>query len=236
LSSFKVHTDKNKFLLGKEVSRIDFFRGLSGSFLGLVLASSGCKPSNFIGGSGSTAAGLSFGSGDIGLLNYLYVVEQVQYNFYLNLIRSGTFSGINNTNSLLSDITLHQLTHTQFYKSALGTNAIESLDLDFSSIDFTQAIPLLSIAEKFQNTESQAYNGVAGYFQSSTFLTLSQQMGRVESRHSAFISGLVQSGIFVDSNILNSSGYETGLSPRSVLSFYKPYIKTALDLSTLPNS
>jgi len=205
-------------------------------FSTLYLSQNSCKPSNFSGGTGSTALGLSFGSGDIGLLNYLLVVEWVQYNFYLKLINSGVFNKTSNTYSLLGDIVNHQNIHYQFYLKTLGTNALTGISLDFSAIDFSQYGTVISNADKFQNVEAQAYNGVAKYFQSSAFLTLTSQIGMVESRHSAYITGLNQSGTFIDSSVVNSSGFENSLSPQAVLTFYKPYIKTALDSTTLPSS
>lgn len=218
------------------VKRSRFIKGLLALISGLALSEDSCKPVNFTGGNGSTTQGLSFGSEDIGLLNYLYVVEQIQYNFYNKVVNSGIFSPTSNTYSLLSDILYHQLAHSLFYQNVLGTNAISGISFDFSSLDFSQKSNLLATMEKFQNTESQAYNGVAKYFKSSAFLSLVRQIGVVESRHSYFISSLAGSASLINSSILDPNGFEIGLSPVNILNFYKTYINTALDSSTLPSS
>ncbi len=219
------------------LSRNQFLKtlGLSGFAALSMVEFIGCKPSPNSGGNGLSANGYTFGNGDIGLLNYLYVVEQVQLNFYKNLIGLGLKDLNSNSISRINDIYLHELTHVQFYNSALGTNAIPGLSLDFSSIDFTNTAQALITAENFQTHEIQAYLGVGKFFQSSAFLLISQQIKTVESRHSAYISGLNHPGNFINPGFNIGSGIEPSLNPLSVMAFYKPYIKTPLDTSTLPS-
>lgn len=219
------------------ISRNSFLK-IGIGILGLASLSrilNSCKSDPIIGGSGYTSNGYGFGSGDIALLNYLYVIEQVQAAFYLKWVNALKTSNP----SLfylghLGDIALHQATHCAFFNNALGTNAIPILNLDFSGIDFTNASQLLILGQKFQETELGAYLGISSSFQSSAFLTLSQQISSVEARHTSYLTGLNQTNSFMNSALLNAGGYENSLNPSTVFSFYKSYIKTPLDLTSLP--
>src|SRR3569833_985256 len=76
------------------------------------------------------------GSGDIGVLNYAYALEQLEAAFYTKVIQS-QFSGITAAEtSYLTDIRDHEIAHREFFKTALGSNAIQALEVNFSSIDF----------------------------------------------------------------------------------------------------
>ncbi len=194
---------------------------------------SSCK-SDLNGGNGYGVNGYSFGSGDIAALNFLYVVEQVQYYFYKNWISSGINGFTSQVQSLIIDISLHQFTHFQFFNIALGTNGIPLLELNFTSINFSNQASILETAVQFQNMEVEAYIGISSYFQSSSFLVISQKIASLEARHASFISNLNQSGSFYTGSVLNSLGFENSQTPAQILTFYKPYIKTLLDTSTLP--
>jgi len=230
-------------------SRSTFIKGMLGLLALGSLDLESCKKTTETGGSGTTVNGYTFGSGDIGVLNYLYMIEQIQVAFYSTLNASGILSPLISGAMgqkppyyyLLTDIYDHQLAHCTFLNLALGTNALPSLNLDFSRIDFTSLSACLQAAHQFQNTEAQAYTGVSQYFTSTAFLTIAAQIGAVESRHSAFITGLLNNSTntnfnaYFDSSLVDpNNGYEIGFSPSQVYAFYKPYLKTALDASTLP--
>ncbi|WP_315822624.1 ferritin-like domain-containing protein [Paraflavitalea speifideaquila] len=64
--------------------------------------------------------GINLGSGDIGILNYAYALEQLEAAFYLQVIMT-PFSGITATETaLLTDIRDHEVAHREFFKKALG--------------------------------------------------------------------------------------------------------------------
>ena len=86
--------------------------------------------------------GINLGSGDIGVLNYAYALEQLEAAFYTQVIAS-QYSGITaSETSYLTDIRDHEIAHREFLKAALKTNAITALEVNFSSIDFS--LPVLS--------------------------------------------------------------------------------------------
>src|SRR3954469_7311379 len=79
---------------------------------------------------------VNLGSGDIGILNYAYALEQLEAAFYTQVVVSPSTGLSVAEMSLLKDIRDHEVAHREFFKAALSGNAIPSLDVDFSSINF----------------------------------------------------------------------------------------------------
>lgn len=208
-------------------NRNRFIKSLFWGSTALYIGFDACKASPNSGSNG-------FGTGDIGLLNFLYVVEQVQSKFYLQWLSKLQPNTNVSFQSFLTDISLHQLAHCEFYNSALGTNALPLIEVDFSTIDFTSNSMVLVIAEKLQNAELGAYLGIARYFQSSAFLTISQKIASVEARHASYITGLNNPSSFIDPSLVNNSGIENFQTISQTLSVFGFYIKSSLDTNNLP--
>ncbi|HEV8178488.1 MAG TPA: ferritin-like domain-containing protein, partial [Gemmatimonadales bacterium] len=102
----------------------------------------GCKADNGLEpsrrsplGSGTEPVGL--GTGDFLVLNFAYALEQLEAAFYTQVIAS-PYSGITDEEStLLDDVRKHEVIHRDFFKAALGSNAIPALEVDFTSVDFS---------------------------------------------------------------------------------------------------
>src|SRR5262245_18564871 len=68
--------------------------------------------------------GVDLGSGDVGILNYAYALEQLEAAFYTQVIMS-PYSNITATETaLLTDIRDHEIAHREFFKNALAGKAI----------------------------------------------------------------------------------------------------------------
>ena len=119
------------------VSRRKFLRvsgifGASTIVVGSVSGMSGCKKDD-----DDANNGVNFGSGDVGVLNYAYALEQLEAAFYTQVL-STPYAGITVLETeYLKDIRDHEIAHREFFKAALGNNAIQNLEVDFSSINFT---------------------------------------------------------------------------------------------------
>src|SRR3954469_2358122 len=98
------------------------FLNYAGGASGLVLFAAGCKKDdgNITGGSD----GVDLGSGDTGILNYAYALEQLEAAFYIQVIAT-PFAGITEAEKgLLTDIRDHEIAHREFFKAALSASAI----------------------------------------------------------------------------------------------------------------
>src|SRR5688572_1966992 len=92
------------------------FLGYAGAATGLIAVASGCKKDEVT--SNNTLDGIDLGSGDPGILNYAYALEQLEAAFYTQVIMS-QFSGISATETaLLTDIRDHEVAHREFFKTA----------------------------------------------------------------------------------------------------------------------
>ena len=79
---------------------------------------------------------VNLGSGDIGILNYAYALEQLEAAFYIRALET-PYAGISDKEmEYLSDVRDHEIAHREWFKKVLGNNRIGGLIMNFSSINF----------------------------------------------------------------------------------------------------
>ena len=217
-------------------SRRKFF-GILGTGTALVLTAAACKKQTpNPGGSHNGNGGVNLGSGDIGILNYAYSLEQLEAAFYTQLIAT-PYSGISSVEmSYLKDVRDHEIAHREFFKAALGSMAIQKLEVNFSSINFKDRTSVLGTAKAFEDLGVSAYNGAGKLITNPDYLTLAGKIVSVEARHAALIRDLIMPGSFADMTAVDSNGLDGARTPDQVLSIAGAYIKTKLDASNLPTS
>lgn len=217
---------KGSFLT-QNLQRRSFLRYAGASAAGIALIAAGCKKDN-------NDFGVDLGSGDIGILNYAYALEQLEAAFYIKVI-SSQYNGISSSEvSLLTDIRDHEIAHREFFKLAIGTSAIPALEVDFSTIDFNSRASVLGTAKAFEDLGVSAYNGAGALLKSADYLTLAGKIVSVEGRHAALIRDLLSNGTFADD--LDANALDKHKLPLEVLSIAKTYIKTNINASNLPTS
>jgi hypothetical protein len=208
------------------------FLGFAGAATGLIAVASSCKKETT--SNNSTLDGVDLGSGDPGILNYAYALEQLEAAFYTQVIMS-QFGGITAAEtSLLTDIRDHEIAHREFFKNALAGAAIVDLEVDFSSIDFGSRDSVLATAMAFEDLGVTAYNGAGRLIASADYLTLAGKIVSVEARHAATIRELVSPGSFADDTALDMDGLDGARKPVDVLAIAGKYIKTKINASNLP--
>lgn len=184
----------------------------------------------------SDNGGVNLGSGDIGVLNYAYALEQLEAAFYTQVVAS-LYSGISATEQVyLTDIRDHEIAHREFFKAALGTNAIGSLEVDFSSVNFSSRDSVLATAKAFEDLGVSAYNGAGKLLTDGNNLLIAGKIVSVEARHAALIRDLISNGTFADSSVVNAQGLDISRTPPEVLAIAGTYVKTKLNASNLPTS
>lgn len=215
----------------KTFSRRNFF-GIMGTGSALVVTAAACRKVNV----GSSNGGVDLGSGDIGVLNYAYALEQLESAFYTQIILT-PYSGISDMEkTYLTDIRDHEIAHREFFKAALSNSAIKSLKVDFSSIDFTSRTSVLGTAKAFEDLGVSAYNGAGQLLVNPDYLTLAGKIVSVEARHAAWIRDMITAGSFADMTVVNSNGLDMERLPKDVLAIAGTYLKTKLDASHLPTN
>ncbi|HEX8331693.1 MAG TPA: ferritin-like domain-containing protein [Segetibacter sp.] len=211
----------------KQVSRRKFL-GYAGATSGLVVLATACSKDEPLN------EGIDLGSGDVGILNYAYALEQLEAAFYTQVMATPPpFSNVLE-GQLMNDIKLHEIAHREFFKTALGSNAIPALDVDFSSITFTNRDSVLATAKAFEDLGVSAYNGAGRLLTSSANLVLAGKIASVEARHAAWIRDIISNGTF--SSDVDANGLDISRTPMQVLGIAGKYIKTKINASNLPTS
>ena len=244
--------DQETILVKKEdLPRRSFmkFAGMSVASAGLIMA--GCKkkvddptPAGPEPAPGAmTPTCINLGSGDIGILNYAYALEQLEAAFYTDVVANTKFTTIFNSSEqkLFKDIKAHEIVHRDFLKAALGASAIPALEVNFTSIDFGSRSSVLNTAKAFEDLGVSAYNG-AGKLISNTanglvYLGLAGKIVSVEGRHAAAIRDLLnpKSADFSGDDVVDpTTGLDGAKTPSQVLAIAGTYIKTKINASNLP--
>lgn len=179
---------------------------------------------------------VNLGSGDFGVLNYAYALEQLEAAYYLRVTSNlSAISGLTAIESAyLVDIKDHEVAHREFFKAALGSNAIPALEVDFSSVNFADRTSVLSTAKAFEDLGVTAYNGAGKLLVDINFLALAGKIVSVEGRHAAIIADMLSPNTFA--NTTDAMGLDGARTPPQVLAIAAPFIKTKINASNLPTS
>lgn len=215
----------------KQTSRRKFLATAGGFSLLSAVAISSCKKSS---SDVMASAAVNLGSGDVGILNYAYALEQLEAAFYFKVMSSPYTNMSAAEASYLTDIRDHELAHREFFKTALGSNAIGGLEVDFSSIDFTSRTSVLATAKAFEDLGVTAYNGAGQLLQSADYLLLAGKIVSVEARHAALIRDLITPNSFADNTALDANASDMARKPADVLAIASVYLKTKINASNLP--
>ncbi|MEO7801701.1 MAG: ferritin-like domain-containing protein [Ginsengibacter sp.] len=222
--------------IAQSVSRRKFF-GYLGATSAILVTAASCKKDDTP--DGNTDDGVDLGSGDVGVLNYAYALEQLEAAFYIKVVDS--FYG--NANDLekgyLTDIRDHEVAHRNFFKAAItaaGATPLQDLEVDFSSIDFTSRDSVLGTAKAFEDLGVSAYNGAGKLITTGAYLTIAGKIVSVEARHAALIRDLISNGTFADNTVVDAMGLDMARTPAEVFAIAGTYVKTKISIKNLPTS
>jgi len=214
------------------VSRRNFL-GYLGGASALLVAGTACQKDSVARPSNPTD-GIDLGSGDVGILNYAYALEQLEAAFYKK-VTDAPFTGITPVETgLLTSIRDHEIGHREFFKAALGTSALPDLEFDFSSINFSDRTVVFSTAKAFEDLGVSAYNGAGKLIVSPDYLILAGKIVSVEARHAGIVRDCLVDGTFADD--LDVNALDISRTPAEVFAIAGKYIKTKLNISNLPTN
>jgi len=221
-------TEEQEGFATRSTSRRSFLRyaGVGAASVGL-LATAACHKDHNI----NLNNGVDVGSGDFGILNYAYALEQLEAAFYTQVILT-PYAGIpENEKTLLTAIRDHEVAHREFFKAALGTNAIKALTPDFSSINFSSRASVLGAAKAFEDLGVSAYDGAGYLITTPAYLTIAGKIVSVEARHAALIRELLLPGSFAAADVVDSNGLNQSNEIKAVLPIANKYLKTKVSAS-----
>ncbi len=181
---------------------------------------------------GSTGSAVDLGSGDTGVLNYAYALEQLEAAFYTQAVGSPYSNMSAQERQILTDLRDHEIVHREFLKTALGAGAIPGLTPNFGKIKFNNRNSVLKTAQTFEDLGVSAYNGAGKLLTNPDFLLLAGKIVSVEARHAAAIRDLLKPR----SNNFSPKAFDPALDPATVLKAAAPFIANTITANNLPRS
>ena len=190
-------------------------------------------------GSGPGTEAVDLGSGDTGVLNYAYALEQLEAAFYTQVAASFYAGATADEQAILTDIKNHEVIHRDYLKAALGSAAIADLAVDFGGIDFTSRASVLGAAKTFEDLGVSAYNGAGQLITNPDYLLVAGKIVSVEARHASTIRDLLapDTAAFAGDDVVAAdTGLDGANTPATVLAAADAYVTTTIDASHLPTS
>lgn len=225
------------------VGRRWFVRYLGLAATGGALLSS-CASENLVEPSGARSLGsaragdiIDLGSGDIGILNYAYTLEQIELRF-LEMVLDMPYNGMSQyERNFFVDLRNQELTHVVFYRTVLGSKGIPTLTKDYSSVDFTSRDSVLQTGRTFADLATAAYNGAGKYLSDGNNLATAGKLVSVEARHAAIYREIIQPGTtyFAGDDATNPmTGLDPAYEPSFVLPKAQAFVKEIITANNLP--
>ena len=226
------------------IKRRSFFMyaGATAGASALVLA--GCSkddtntPSLPAGNSTTASGAVSLGSGDVGVLNYAYALEQLEADFYSKVaaLPSGILTG--SEYAYFQQVAKHEAIHRDFFKAALtrdaGAQVLRGLTPVYPAATFTNRTNILATAMEFEDLGVAAYNGAGKLLKTAAYLVIAGQIVSVEGRHAAYIRDLITPGSFAaDDQVDSASGLDKSLTPTQVIAIAQTFMTEKIDASTV---
>ncbi|MBC7556430.1 MAG: ferritin-like domain-containing protein, partial [Chryseobacterium sp.] len=172
-----------------DTSRRNFLKlgGVGLAVAGLSLA--GCRNDNYQ--YVPDAAVFDLGTGDVGILNFAYALEQLESDFYTKVVNS-FYSGISSSEKqLFTDIYNHEIIHRDFFKAAISaaapTKILPTLEFKYDGVDFTSRKSILATAKALEDTGIGAYNAAGKYISNLDYLVIAGKIVSIEARHASAI-------------------------------------------------
>lgn len=186
------------------------------------------------------------GSGDLGVLNYAYALEQLEADFYTKVVNSFYANISDEERLVLTDLYNHEVNHRDFFKTAItaavGSNTelvLPTLEFDYGDLDFNNRDQVLGTAKILEDTGVAAYNGAGRLITSPDYLLLAGKIVSVEARHASAIRTLINPGsadFAGDDTVEVMTGLDVALDPSDILAAVGAtgFITTPFTANNLP--
>lgn len=168
------------------------------------------------------------GSGDLGILNYAYALEQLEAAFYTKVLDGAYWAGAGAEEKLiLEDLYKHEVIHREFFKAAITgavsgdmSKVLPELEFDFSGVNFGNRASVLGTARILEDTGVAAYNGAGKLLTTPDYLVIAGKIVSVEARHAAAIRSIFLDNdtAFAGDDVIDGNGLDLALSPQQILS------------------
>ena len=181
---------------------------------------------------------LDFNS-DLGVLNYAYVLEQLEADFYNRVVTDPGFGSAfsDDERAILQDLAAHEGIHRDFLAAAItaaGGTPVPDLEIIYPGPDedtpfnFADRDDVLELAQTFEDLGVGAYNGAGQYIQNDDYLTIAGKIVSVEARHASVIAGLITPNAIAGDGVISATGLDQALAPADVLAAANPFLVNSI--------
>lgn len=179
---------------------------------------------------------IDLGSGDTGIANLAYTLEQLEVAFYATALEKA-YAISQSDRKVIAELHDHELVHREFFKALLDGNAIPMLDFDFSGINFTDRNSVFDAAQQFEDVGIAAYNGTGPLIEDVEMLKVAGKLVSIESRHATLARYMLQpkSYFSLGHELIDAQGRDWALTPPEIVKKAQPYIKQKISVANLPN-
>ena len=171
------------------------------------------------------------GSGDVGVLNYAYALEQLEADFYTKVVNSFYTGASTVEKAVLTDLYHHEVIHRDFFKAALSgvtSQVLPKLEFQYPNVNFSDRASVLATAKALEDTGVAAYNAAGKYITNPDYLVLAGKIVSVEARHASAIRDLINPGTaaFSGDDVIDANGLDVAKEPKDVVAAAGGFFKT----------
>jgi ferritin-like protein len=158
----------------------------------------------------------TFGTGDLGILNYALTLEYLETAFYQDVVASGLFTGADL--ATIKKFGDEEAQHVAALTAAIKQSGGKAAAKPKTKFPLDSAESVLMLAGTVENLGAAAYLGQAGNIQSPQVLASALAIHSVEGRHAAALNTLLGQSITPD------GAFAKPADPTTVLDSVQPYI------------
>ncbi|MDT0649939.1 ferritin-like domain-containing protein [Autumnicola edwardsiae] len=187
----------------------------------------------------------NLGTGDLAILNYAYILEQLEAAFYTRVLEGSYWESADPVEKLyLEDLQAHEVIHREFFKTVLSATfsseeVAPDLEFDFSTIDFSDRDSVLGTSIVLEDTGVSAYNGAGDLIENPAYLVAAGKIVSVEARHASALRSIYLPGFteFAGDDIIDENGLDLVAEPKDVLDTVVStgFIENELIYNNIPN-
>lgn len=171
------------------------------------------------------------GTGDVGILNYAYALEQLEADFYTKVVNN-FYGGISSVEKqVFTDIYNHEVIHRDFFQAAItaaGAMPTPKLEFKYDGVDFNSRASILATSKALEDTGVAAYNGAGKYIKNLDYLVIAGKIVSVEARHASAIRDLInpRSMDFSGDDVIDVNGLDVAKEPKDIVAGAGVFFKT----------
>lgn len=212
----------------KGVSRRKFL-GYAGGLAGAGMLIASCKKED---DPVTSDGAIDLGTNDEGLLNLLFVLQQVEAALYDTVLKNKYTGMTAEEEAYFKEMHDHEIAHRELLRNYLkGKGTV--ITTDFSRVKFSVRSSVLENIELIENLVVATLNEAGRLFIAGEHVSIAGKMASLEARHAATVSNMISMGNFFGT--VDVTGAEQGSLPSNTVTTINNFLATKVSGNNLPN-